>query len=311
MSPDVSVIVPNFNGAAVLGDCLASLARQSCAAFEVIIVDNGSHDGSADSAERIVPGTRVIRNPRNEGYCAAANQGIRASSAEFVVILNNDTVADPCWLERLVSAVRRDERIGACSSKQFSAACNGVIDSTGMAVFKGGYARNRGRGERDSGQYDRETEVFGVAGAAALYRRRMLDRIGLFDEDFFAYQEEFDLCWRARLAGWKCVYAADAVVAHVGGMTAARNDEGFLVYQMERNRILVLIKDYPVPLFFSCLPWIAKYELDAALRVLKGETAPLRARLASLRLLPSMLRKRRRIQSGRAASVKELRKWLA
>lgn len=307
----VSVIILNLNGRHLLKDCLDSLAGQSYGRIETILVDNGSSDGSVELVRSGYPGVRVLVNPLNLGYTLAANQGIRASRGEFVVVLNNDTKAAPDWIEKLADAAASDPRIGICASKQMNFFEPGKFDSAGIQLFRGGYARDRGRGEEDRGQYDRSERIFGAPGASAFYRRSMLDEIGLFDEDYFAYCEEFDLSFRAMLYGWACVYVPAAVVYHKSGATRASRDERFLVYYVERNRLFTIIKNYPVRLFLYCLPYLMKYELDILRRlVFRLEKEVLLARLAALCLMPKMLVKRRLIQRNRKVPVWGLSRFI-
>ncbi len=304
----VSVIVINYNGCSLLPVCLGSLAGQSYADLEIILVDNGSSDGSREFVKDNFPRAKIIENEVNLGFAKAADQGIENSEGEFVALLNNDTRADKDWVANLVRAAAADPTIGSCASKQLNFFDPRMIDSAGILLFRGGYPRNRGRGETDNGQFDTAGEIFGAPGASAFYRRSMLDQIGLFDSDYFAYCEEFDLSFRAQLAGWKCEYVPEAVIYHMGGQTRSRNEQGFLVYYSERNRIFTIIKNYPAGLILYYLPFLLKYELDAFIRLIKhSEKGLLIARLDALKLLPKMLKKRRRIQKDRKVGISGLR----
>jgi hypothetical protein len=281
---------------------------QTYANLEVIVVDNGSSDASVEFVRNDYSRVKVIANAVNLGYVKAANQGISCSGGEFLVVLNNDTKVDARWIEHLVRIARTDPALGICASKQLNFFDPTLIDSAGIQFFRGGYARDRGKNEKDLGQYDDQGEIFGAAGASAFYRRAMLDEIGFFDEDYFAYCEEFDLAFRAQLRGWKCVFVPEAIVYHMSGQTRAAIDEKFLVYHIERNRILTIIKDYPVRLGFLNWPFLLKYELDAFMRFLKkGEMELVAARLGALKLMPRMLNKRNAIQRARTASIRSLR----
>ncbi|MDD4941117.1 MAG: glycosyltransferase family 2 protein [Candidatus Omnitrophica bacterium] len=309
--PLVSVIILNYNGKHLLGVCLDSVMAQSYPGLEMIVVDNGSGDASAEFVRNNYATVKVLANGSNLGYVKAANQGIRCSAGEFVVVLNNDTRVDPFWVERLVRAARTDHSIGICASKQLNFFNPNIIDSAGIMLLRGGYARDRGRGEADRGQYDTAGEIFGAAGASAFYRRSMLDEIGIFDEDYFAYCEEFDLCFRAQLAGWKCVFVPDALVYHMSGQTRAARDERFLVYYVERNRLWTLIKDYPVRLFLLHWPFLLKYEIDILMRFVgRYEKEVFFARLDALRLLPRMLARRAAIQRRRRIRISRLRAYI-
>lgn len=279
--------------------------RQTYRDLETIVVDNGSSDGSQDFVRTNYPAVTLIENAGNTGFAPAANQGIEASGSEFVALLNNDTRVEPEWIARLVEAIRSDETVGSCASKQMDFFRPGIIDAAGLVFFRGGYAGSRGHAKKDEGQFDAQAPVFGAHGASAFYRRSMLDQVGLFDADYFAYNEEFDLSLRAQLFGWKCLYVPGAVVYHKQGATRARQDRRFLVYHMERNRIFTIIKDYPWGLILATLSFLLKYELDILWRLVAGgETALFRARLDVMRSLPHLLRKRRLIQKNRVLSVR-------
>jgi hypothetical protein len=211
----VSVIIPSCNRRALLAECLRALQAQTYEPFEVIVVDNGSTDGSAEMiAETWVPKVRVIANPGNEGYARAVNQGIGASRGAYVATLNNDAVPDPGWLTALVEAASRDPRVGMVASKVVNYDDPHILDGTGLLLYPDGSSRARGRLEEDRGQYDGATEALLPSGCAALYRREMLEEIGMHDEAFFAYCEDTDLGLRGRLAGWGCAFASKAVVRH-------------------------------------------------------------------------------------------------
>ena len=190
--------------------------------FETIVVDNGSSDGSADMAEREF-GARVIRNRENRGFCAANNQGIAAARGEFVALLNNDAEAEPDWLAALQRACASRPEIGMAASKVLVWEDPARIDKAGHLMFPDGQNRGRGSGALDRGQFDREEEVLWPDGCAAMYRKPMLDEIGGFDEDFFAYGDDAELGLRARIAGWRCLYAPRAVVRHHRGSTLGKD----------------------------------------------------------------------------------------
>ena len=247
-------MVVNWNRRDLLRACLISLRRQEGVAFEVIVVDNGSADGSAEMAEREF-GCRVIRNTENRGFCAANNQGIRAAAGEFIGLLNNDAEAEPGWLQALWRACRKAPDVGMAASKILVWENPRVIDKAGHLIFPDGQNRGRGSGAFDRGQYDREEEVLWPDGCAALYRKEMLDQIGGFDEDFFAYGDDAELGLRARIAGWRCIYTPAAVVRHHRGSTLGKDSMRRLEL-IERNRLLLAVKLFPAsllclnPLFF-------------------------------------------------------------
>ena len=298
MSSKVSVVILNWNGRRYLEDCLTSLQAQTYTDFEVILVDNGSTDGSVEWVAERFPQVRVIRNETNVGFAAGNNQAIRASQAEFVVTLNNDTHVEPGWLAALVAAVEDDPTVGMCASKMLFADRPGVINSTGINLDPAGIAWDRRGGDLDDERESEPVEVFGPCAGAALYRRAMLDQIGLFDEDFFAYLEDVDLAWRARLAGWRCLYVPSARVYHVHSATGVEGSP-FKSRLLGRNKVWTIAKNYPMGRLACYLPLILLYDLAAVLYALivRRDISSLQGRLEGLRRLPDIWRKRRAVQA--------------
>ena len=318
------MVVVNWNRKELLRACLASLGRQTGAAFETIVVDNGSADGSADMAEREFA-ARVIRNAGNRGFCAANNQGIAAARGEFIALLNNDAEAAPGWLAALHRACSSAPDVGMAASKILVWEDPRRIDKAGHLIFPDGQNRGRGAGALDTGQFDHSEEVLWPDGCAAVYRKEMLDRIGGFDEDFFAYGDDAELGLRARIAGWRCLYAPDAVVRHHRGATLGKGSAERLEL-IERNRVLLALKLFPWsllwlnPLFFAV-------RVAAGLGMARrgaGDTAHfpgmvgkwamaralLRGDLRALRMAPRMLRKRAGIRPIRKLSPAQVRRLI-
>jgi GT2 family glycosyltransferase len=318
----ISVVVVNWNRKELLRACLASLQRQSGVEFETIVVDNGSSDGSADMAEREFH-ARVIRNRHNHGFCAANNQGIGAASGEFVALLNNDAEAEPGWLAALLEACGSRPEVGMAASKVLVWEDPARIDKAGHLIFPDGQNRGRGSGALDRGQFDREEDVLWPDGCAAMYRKRMLDEIGGFDEDFFAYGDDAELGLRARIAGWHCVYTPRAIVRHHRGATLGK-DSGWRLKLIERNRVLLAIKLFPWSLLLLNPFYYALRIAAGALIAQRGEGdtahfpgiggklriagALLAGDLDALRLTPRMLRKRSAVR--RVLSSAEVRHLL-
>jgi GT2 family glycosyltransferase len=300
MNPKVSVVILNWNGLRYLDDCLPSLEAQTYPDFEVMLVDNGSTDGSVEWVAGHFPQVRVICNETNVGFAAGNNQAIRASQTEYVVTLNNDTRVEPGWLAALVAAAEADPTVGTCASKMLFADRPWLINSTGIDLDPVGIAWDRRGGEPDDGQETEPTEVFGPCAGAALYRRAMLDQIGLFDERFFAYMGDVDLAWRARLAGWRCLYIPQARVYHIHSGTA-REGSPFKNQLLGRNKIWVIAKNYPTARLILYLPLILLYDLAAVLYalVVRRDIGSLQGRLEGLRGLPDVWRQRRGIQALR------------
>lgn len=228
--PKVSIIILNWNGKKFLKTCLDSLRKQTLKDFEVILVDNGSIDGSQEFIERNFPEVKLIELDKNYGVPKALNIGIieafKNSKVKYVTLLNNDTKAEPNWIEELMKVVDspENEKVGIFSSKILLMDRPQIFDSAGL-VFKNGYIQERGHGKRDRGQFDHKPNIVGASGAASLYKREMLDEIGLLREEFFGYYEDSELAWRAWRNGWKARFVPSAVIYHKGRATTYQNEK--------------------------------------------------------------------------------------
>ncbi len=328
--PEISVIIVNWNRRELLRACLESLARQADADFETIVVDNGSTDGSAEMLGREFQSRtelrlRFVANRDNRGFCAANNQGFAAAGGRFLALLNNDAEAAPGWLSALRRAFDAGPDIGMAASKILVWETPGIIDKTGHLIYPDGQNRGRGTGELDCGQYETVEETLWPDGCAAMYKREMLEQIGGFDEDFFAYGDDAELGLRARIAGWRCLYMPAAVVRHHRGATLGVASARRLVL-IERNRVLLAAKLFPWSVLWLNGPYylarlaggtwaamrgkgeISRYQgawgkLTAAMALVRGD-------LAALRLLPRMLRKRREIARIRKLTPREVRRLI-
>ena len=242
---EVSVVVVNFNGANLLYDCLRSLGAQTFRDFEVLLVDNGSADNSVASAKSLLPEVRCLALAENVGFAKGSNIGIAESRGKYLVLLNNDTQAEPAFLSELIRVAENDPDAGMAAPKILDFFDRSRIDSVGGLVVSGdGLGQGRGRGELDRGQYDPLTEILAPSACAALYRREMLDEIGLFDEGFFMYCEDLDLGLRGRWAGWKAVSAPCAVVYHKYSASSGPYSP-LKMHLVERNHYLVALKNFP------------------------------------------------------------------
>ena len=302
--PLISVIIPNWNGARFLPTCLDSLRRQSYPRFEVIVVDNASTDASVELMERDYSEVRLVRLPTNRGLTGGVNAGIQVARGEIIALLNNDTEADADWLSELVRALEADPEAGMAASKMLLFDRRDVIHSAGDYYRVDGLPGNRGVWQKDEGQFDAARRVFGACGGAAAYRRKLLEEIGLFDEEFFMYCEDVDLAWRAQIAGYPCAFAPRAIVYH---RLSATGGGRIASYYTGRNTIYVIAKDVPPSLFRKHWGRIVLAQLRIAWEALKawrGEAARarLRGQLAGLWGLPRMLAKRRTVQRSRRVS---------
>ena len=312
MPPRVTVVIPNWNGEQFLRLCLGSLRDQSFRVFETIVVDNGSVDSSITFVEEHFPEVDVVALGENLGIAAAFNAGIEASTLEYVVLLNNDTEQDPGWLEALVRAAEDHPEAGLFASKLVDFHDRGVLDGAGDAMRLSGLPYRLGHGERDSGRFDRPGYVFGACAAAALYRRDMLDEIGLFDEDFVSYCEDGDLSFRAQLAGYRCFYVPGAVIYHMGSASTGGKRSPKATRLGSRNSFSLLVKNLPLSAVPHILPFFAAGQLVRLITA--AATGSLRAHLEGLagawRHLPLMLAKRAEIQKRKKLSYAEVRKLL-
>jgi GT2 family glycosyltransferase len=235
--------VLNHNGRRFLEPCLRAVTQQELPdAFEVMLLDNASDDGSVELVRERFPGVRIVASRQNLGFSRGNNLAIRHAAGENVVLLNNDTRVRPGWLRALLDALGTGDRIGAVTSKLVFADRPAVIQNAGSLLLTDGGGADRGSGERDSGQYDRREEVFGFCGAAALLTRAALADTGLFDPMLFAYYEDTDLSWRLRLRGWRIIYEPAAVVEHVHSATNVEWSPSF-TFQVDRNRLFVVLKN--------------------------------------------------------------------
>lgn len=339
----VSVIIVNWNGASYLPTCLAALLRQTYRPLEVVIVDNASTDQSRqilDDFQRqheqliispsdgISPRTRelqtgelltltIVRNLRNEGFCRGNNQGIQAARGDFLLLLNADVTLNPDFIQQLVQVMRSDPEIGISLGKLLSGADPARLDSTGIEILKNRRALDRGQREPDTGQYDRRQEVFGASGAACLYRRTMLEQIKYpndeyLDELFFAYKEDVDLSWRARLRGWKCVYTPEAVGVHFRTWGAGKRAEipKWIRRHSLKNRYLMLFKNECWTTLRPSLIHIVWYEIRSCLYILLREPYLCTVIRDILHEWPEIRTKRKRTQQNvTRIARKKLRIW--
>jgi len=306
--PLISIIILNWNGKMFLNDCLLSLQAQTFKNFETILVDNGSADGSVEYLRELFPWVRLIVLPDNIGFAEGNNRGLTLARGEYIVTLNNDTKVVPDFLAELLHSISQNPETGMAAARMLNFFQADRIDSVGIYPTTAGIGSSLGIAETDHGQYDEQRDVFGACAGAALYRRSMLEEIGFFDSDFFAYYEDLDLAWRARLNGWKAVTAPKALVYHVHSATAGRMSN-FTVYHTHRNKWYVIIKNWPLSLVLRYLPLIIAYDAAALLlAAIKGKMIPaLRARLHLLAEIPRLLRKRKKVMMLRKVTTNEIK----
>jgi GT2 family glycosyltransferase len=301
MSTRVSIIIPNWNGCHHLDICLSSLREQSFTDYEVILVDNASSDGSIAYVREHFPEVIVVPLAENKGFTGACNAGYACAQGEYIVLLNNDTEADAGWLAAIVAAFERNDDVGSIASKILLFDRRDHFHTAGDYYRLDGIPGNRGVWQQDRGQYDRQEYVFSACGAAAAYRRAMLEAIGFLDERFYFSCEDVDLGWRAHLAGWRVLYVPTAIVYHklkaTGGNVTASYYDG-------RNYLYLLWKNYPGRLMRRHWHSILAAQLRIswnALRSWRGAAARarLRGQVAGLAGIFTLRSARRQIQRGR------------
>lgn len=312
-APQVTVIIVNYNAGAWLQRCLEALRRQTYRRFEVIVVDNASHDESLAQAAACLDAHRVRldRAEANLGFAAANNRAVGQSDSEWVALLNPDAFPEPDWLERMIAATQRHPAVDMFGSAQFAALEDGRLDGAGDQYFCAGLPWRGGYGAPVTALPD-EGEVFAPCAAAALYRRAAFVAAGGFDERFFCYVEDVDLAFRLRLSGARCIQLRDAVVRHVGGGSGGDGASGFARYHGTRNLIWTFVKCMPGALFWPLLPMhMACIAGLCLLALLRGRPGPVwRGVGAALTGLGPVLAQRRGLQRVRRVPVRNIARAL-
>lgn len=304
----VCVLIVNFNGGVHLPRCLESLSRQTMRDFRVIVVDNGSSDGSADGIDGRYANVTLVRAGRNLGFAAGNNLALKhAGGAEWVALLNPDAFPDPEWLERMMLAAFAWPEFSFFGSRMLLADAPRLLDGTGDEYHASGMAWRRDHGvplERGAAEAG---EIFGPCAAAALYARAALDEAAGFDERYFCYHEDVDLAFRLRLLGHRCRYVPDAVVHHVSGGIAGRRSD-FATYHGQRNLVWTYVKDMPAALFWLYLPLHLLANLAAvAVCAARGQMlVALRAKRDAVMGLPRVWAQRGAVQAARRVSERDL-----
>lgn len=302
-----TAIIPNYNGADFLRPCLDALLAQQPAPPDIIVVDNRSADDSESIVTNEYPGARFIKMDTNAGFAKAVNRGIQEADTEFVALVNNDTEVWPGWLAALEAFMDATPEAAACAPKVIFHTGENIIDSAGDAVTPYGYAYKIGHFETDDGRYDQPREVFAVSAVATIYRMSMFDTAGLFEEEFFAYYEDIDICFRARLAGMKFFYnPAAATFHHYSATSGSKMKLGSEEVYIHLTG--VWIKNLPRRLWLKHLPSILLYHtvICAAVALARARGRARLPRVPVFRLLRSMLRKRKAVQASAKVSPAEI-----
>lgn len=250
-----SVIIPSWNGKNLLKDCLPSLRKQIFKSFEVIVIDNGSTDGTVSYVEKNYPDVKLIKLDSNSGFAHAVNLGIKICIGEHIILINNDTRVDVNCLQFLVKAAQKKKNVGIIAAKMLKFNNPKLIDSAGDWIDTVGHASNIGIGQKDSRKFNNPGYIFLATGGGSLIKREVFEKIGFFDENYFAYMEDVDFCLRAQMQGIKCWYEPRAVIYHKHKATSNKF-KPFAEYLQFRNMTQTIIKDFPSKLLFKDLNFL-------------------------------------------------------
>ncbi|MGB7240816.1 MAG: glycosyltransferase family 2 protein [Sulfitobacter sp.] len=312
MAEKISVVIPNWNGAKWLPLCLDSLARQSFSDFRVYVVDNGSTDGSVELIKTNYPDHVVIENATNLGFAGGINCGFRAAKGALIVALNNDVETDPNWLAVMVAAMDDNPQAGFGASQLMDFKDRRVVDSLGDGFLPIGLSIKAWSRATYPPQGLSVHEVQSACAAASVYRKSMLDRIGLFDEDFFAYMEDIDLGLRAQMAGYRCIFIPGAIVYHIGSATSGGTASAFSIRQTVQNTYSVILKNVPlslVPVYvvltlgFHLAMLIGSFLTRKLDWVARNRGAVVAGLIKAARAAPDSLRKRAKMRNLRTQST--------
>ena len=261
---DITIVIPNYNGKHFMDPCLDSLSRQTYSNFEIIVVDNNSSDGSREYMQENHPEIRYIQLDQNYGFSKAVNAGIKAARTPYIILLNNDTTVDSHFVEALRNAIRQSPKIFSVSSKMIQMYHPELIDSAGDLYTLMGWGVCRGSG-RPVSNYQDDDEIFTACAGAAIYRKAIFEKIGYFDESHFAYLEDIDVGYRARIYGYKNMFCPSAKVYHVGSGTSGSKYNSFKVKLSSRNNIYLVYKNMPLlQLILNCIPLFMGFLLKYA-----------------------------------------------
>lgn len=318
----VSIIIVNWNGLDHLEVCLESLKAQTCSNFEVVLVDNGSRDGSPEFVRERYPWVKLVVLKENAGFATGNNIGYENASGEYIVTLNNDTKAEPGWLAELVAVADENPDAGMIGCRTTSFDDPNIVDTLGGRVCRDGMSRGANRLARFSDLgLKRVEEALYPSACAALYKRAMIVETGFFDDDFFAYCEDTDLGLRGRLAGWRALLATEAIIRHRYSGTAG-SFSPLKLYLVERNHYWVALKNFPIRLlllvpFFTLVRYLVQVEAVLSAKGSGGEFLACGSRWALIKAIlkgtrdtiagmPRMLGKRAQVMNTRKITDREM-----
>ncbi|HWQ13171.1 MAG TPA: glycosyltransferase family 2 protein [Roseiflexaceae bacterium] len=308
--PPLSVIIVSWNGRRHLPECLAALRPQLPAGAELVLVDNGSTDGTAAWVRAACPDAHLLALPRNLGFAGGVNAGLRAARAPLMLLLNDDAFVEPGFVDALLAAATATPEAGAFAAVLTFAHRPERVASAGVLLRRDGLALDLWAGLPLAGLPPAPQPIAGPSGGAALYRRALLQDVGLMEAGFFSYLEDADLAWRALLRGWRSLVVPCARARHVYSATGGHGSP-LKQRLLGRNRLRTIVRCMPGQLLARCLPEILAYDLmAAAYGLLTGRPAMVEGRLEALRALPQLLRERRAIQRRRTAPLSAIARWL-
>ena len=251
-----TVIIPNYNGMKYIENCMKALAAETSTEYKIIIVDNGSTDGSRQWIEANCPQVQLIAMGENTGFCGAVNAGIKATKTPYVILLNNDTEVEYGFVKALEDALEAGKKSFSVSAKMVDLKNPKVLDGTGDLYCALGWAFALGKGKEVKGNYEKAAEVFSACGGAVIYRKDILDEIGIFDENHFAYLEDCDLGYRAQIFGYRNYYTPNAVVRHAGSGVSGSMHNEFKVNLSSKNSVYLIYKNMPLLQILINLPFL-------------------------------------------------------
>lgn len=314
----VSILIVNYNGFEVLDPCLTSLGKSTYPNFEVIVVDNGSTDGSAEKVEKKYKEVTLVKAGKNLGFAGGNNLALKSASGKYIVLLNGDTEVEPDWLDRLVKFAEKTPDAGVFASKVLFFDNKKVLNSAGGCCDIYGFSPLRGTFDKDIGQYDKQETVFYAHGAAMMVRRSLIEKIGFLDEDYFIYHEEMDFCWRTWISGSKVYYVPEAVAYHKLSQRNfyAKEKRAKRQFLVKKNRISTLIKNHK-SVFLLLISLLANFVVslgETVLYVLKGDFETPKGTFSAywwnIKHLSKDLNKRKKIQRLYKAKEKDVLKQM-
>ncbi len=320
----LSITLVTFNSLQFIGKSIASIIKQTIRDYQLLIIDNNSQDGTVDYVRKNFPWIPLIVNKTNLGFCKAHNMGIRESRAAYHSVINPDVVLESDYFETLIQAIDNDSTVGMATGKLYLVSLTGkpaciekkIIDSTGIIIHRNRRSLDRGQGETDQGKYTKKEYVFGVSGAASVYRRAMLEELKIdsqyFDEKFFVYREDTDLSWRAQIYGWRALYVPKAIGYHQRRNMPGRRGEMSPEINLHsvKNRIIMILKNENLPGLLRDGIFYIPYEIAIFFYILFFEWRSLPAYLNIKRKFREILRWRKIIQANKKVSAGEINKWL-